>query len=476
MIHSKKQVKSGFIWSALDSVVSQGIGLLISLTLANVLGPSDYGLVAMLTIFIAVAGVFVNSGFSSALIRKTDRSEKDYSTTFYFSFGISLLLYSVLFILAPVISNFYEQPELTLLTRFVASTIVINTFSVIPKVKLTVMLDFKKQAKANVIALVIGGIVGLTMAFNGFGVWSLVGQQILSAIISVFVLNILSPWKPVEPFCKDAFKELFNFGSKLLVSGILDTVYNNLYTLIIGKQFNTIQLGLFNQANLLSSMPATTITSVIQRVTYPILSELQGNSKTLDEAYLIILKIATMIVFPIMFGISIVSQPMIDLLLGESWKGSSLMLSILSMAFVLYPIHAINLNLLQVKGRSDIFLKLEFIKKINITIVIFITIPMGVIAMCIGVVINSYLALIINTYYTSKFSGITQKKQLASLLPIISITLISSIIGYETGKMFHENIQIIIVSLTASLFIYLFMMAVFQKNLLIEVKNLFKGT
>ncbi|MFS1423636.1 lipopolysaccharide biosynthesis protein [Shewanella sp. 10N.286.48.B5] len=475
MGHSSQQIKSGFIWSALDSFGNQAIGLVISLTLANLLGPSAYGLVAMLTIFIAIAAVFVNSGFNSALIRKVDRNEKDYSTTFYFSFAVSIICYLLLFFCAPLIADFYEQPELTLLTRVIALVIIIQTLAVIPRTKLTVEINFKSQAKANVVALVCSGTVGLIMAFNGYGVWSLVFQQLTNAIISVAMLNLLSPWKPVEKFCKQAFKELFGFGSKLLAAGLLDTIYNNLYGLIIGKQFSAAQLGIFNQANSLSTMPATMITGVIQKVTYPMLSNMQGDTNQLDKAYLLTLKIATMLIFPIMFGICIIAKPLIAILLGEQWQDSAQLISILTMALALYPIHAINLNMLQVKGRSDLFLKLEIIKKAIITISLVITVPMGIVEMCIGMVVTSYLALIVNTYYAGQLSSVSQLNQLAALLPIAIITLISATVGYVVGSEFSSNIASIILMLTVALTCYATLMFILQKSLVLETKKLLRG-
>lgn len=472
MSHTKKQVKSGFLWSAIDSFGTQGLGLIVSLTLANILGPADFGLVAMLTIFIAIGNVFVTSGFNSALIRKLDRNEKDYATTFYFSLAVSLICYGLLFVSAPLIANFYQQPELVALTKVIALSIVINTFAIVPRTLLAVSLNFKGQAKANLIALVCSGIAALSMAFNGFGVWALVSQQIIFAIVSVIMLNVGAPWLPVEKFCKRSFKELFGFGSKLLASGLLDTIYTNIYGLIIGKQFSAAQLGIFNQAHKLSSMPAMTFTGVIQKVTYPMLSAMQNDSEKLDKAYLKTLQISTMVIFPIMFGVCIIAEPLINLLLGEKWDDSAPLISILTMAFALYPVHAINLNMLQVKGRSDLFLKLEVIKKIIITVILFTTVHLGITAMCIGMVVTSYLALVVNTYYTAKLSSITQSKQLLALLPIGLITAFSATLGYIAGGSILINWLAIITMLTVALVSYIVLMLLFQKALLTEVKLL----
>lgn len=474
-MHTKQQIKSGFTWSALDSFGNQAIALVISLTLANLLGPSAYGLVAMLAIFIAIAGVFVNSGFNAALIRKIDRNQKDYATTFYFSLAVSIICYGILFVSAPLIANFYEQPELINLTRVISLVIVIQVFAIIPRTILTVSLNFKSQAKANITALFCSGIVGLTMALQDYGVWALVLQQLTNAMVSVVMLNVLYPWKPVEKFCENSFKELFGFGWKLLASGLLDTIYSNLYGLIIGRQFSAEQLGIFNQANTLSTVPATTITGVIQKVTYPILSNMQNDIANLDKAYLMTLKIASMVIFPVMLGICIIAEPLIELLLGKQWQQSAYLISILTLSLMLYPIHAINLNMLQVKGRSDLFLKLEIIKKINITIMLIITVPKGIAAMCFGMVVTSYLALLINTYYTAKQSTISQTKQLIAIVPIGIISFVSAYAGYLIGKDLTSNFFSIITMLISALTFYVVGMLLMQKQLLIDTKTLFKG-
>lgn len=473
-MHDKKKIKSGFVWSALDSLGTQGIALAISLTLANILGPKVFGLVAMLTIFMAIANVFVNSGFNQALIRKLDRSEADFSTTFYFSLVVSIACYVLLFVCAPYIAQFYQQPELILLTRVFAITIIINTFAAIPRVKLTVNLNFKTQAKCNLTALIVSGTLALILAYLGFGVWALVGQQLTLALVNVLMLNVLVPWWPKQKFSKKSFKELFGFGSKLLVSGLLETIYNNVYSLIIGKHFSAIQLGLFNQAERLSSLPAMTLTGIIQKVTYPMLSAIQNDTKKLDAYFLLTLKFAAFIIFPIMFGISIIAKPLIDILLGPEWRGSADFISIITMAFALYPIHAINLNMLKVKGRSDLFLKLEVIKKVIITVILIITVPMGIKAMCIGMVISSYLALFINTYYTGKLSSLTAYKQLLALLPIGIITAFSAFVGYIVGINVDSNLLQIASMLVVALTTYIGLMLLVQRPLLIALKNTIK--
>ncbi|NOI37739.1 lipopolysaccharide biosynthesis protein [Vibrio sp. 070316B] len=470
----KDRVKSGFIWSALDSFGAQLIGLIISLTLANLLGPSAFGLVAILTIFIAIANVFVNAGFSQALIRKLDRNEVDFATTFYFSLIVSVVCYMLLYWAAPYISDFYQEPQLTSLTRYIAFVIIINAFSVIPKVKLSVDLNFKTQAKCSLASLLISGSLALYLAVNGFGVWALVMQQITLALVNTLMLSYIDPWWPKCRFSIDSFKELFGFGSKLLLSGLLDTIYTNIYGLIIGKYFSSAQLGVFNQADKLSSVPAMTLTGIIQKVTFPLLSNMQHDIKKLDRSYLLTLQFSAFIIFPFMLGISIIAVPLIDVLLGDTWQASAEYISIISVAFSLYPIHAINLNMLQVKGRSDLFLKLEVIKKIMMTIMLIITVPISIKAMCIGMVVTSFLSLLINTYYTGKLSTLTAYKQLMSLLPIGLIAILSAFIGFFVGNNLDNNMLRIALTLGVALISYIIMMTTLQRPLLIKLKNTLK--
>lgn len=471
----KQKVKKAFFWSAVDSLGSKAIGLVIGLVLASTLGPSVFGLVVILGVFTTIADVFVTGGFNSALIRKIDRNETDFSTTFYFSLSVSVICYVALYYFAPYISEFYQQPSLTLLTRVIALVIIINAFGIIQRVKLSISLDFKKQAQCTLFSVVVSGMLALGLAFSGYGVWALVIQQIILSLSKVLMLNLLVPWKPSEKFSNDAFKELFGFGSKLLLSGLIDTVYKNIYGLIIGKEFSSAQLGLFNQAEKLSSLPAMTLTNIIQKVSYPLLSSIQEDTKRLDKVYLTTLQFSAVVIFPIMCGISIISVPLINIILGSEWEMSAEYLSIISIAFAFYPIHAINLNILQVKGRSDIFLKLEIIKKISLTIMLFITVPIGIKAMCIGMVITSFLALLINTYYTGKLSSLTAITQLKAILPIAIISSISAFMGYVSGINIDSNILKIITILGVALTSYAVIMLILQRSLLITLKNTLKS-
>jgi O-antigen/teichoic acid export membrane protein len=466
------KTKKGLQWSAIDRFLTQGIQLAITLILARVLGPTAFGLVGMLVIFIAISNVFVDGGFTSALIRKTDRNENDFITAFYYNIIMSALCYLALYISAPYVAEFYNQNELKLLLRVLGVTVLINAFILIPRVLLTIEMDFKTQAKISIFSVIISGSTALLLSYLDYGIWALVAQTVVTAITTVILFNLFSPWRPEGKVTKEAFNYLFGFGSKLLISGLLDAIYNNLYQIIIGKKFTPAIVGQFTQANLLASVPASTMTVIIQRVTYPMFSQLQDDSEKMESAYRMTLKMAVVVIFPLMMGVALIAKPMLTILLGIEWQNAAILLSTLCLGYMLYPIHAINLNILQVKGRSDLFLKLEIIKKIIGIAILFFSIPFGVLYMCIGLTVTSYLSLIINTYYTAQLTSFTQWQQCKDLIPIWLSVMLSSFIAYIAGCFLSTSYAIqIAVNLVVALTCYLLYLKFAQQSLLQQFRS-----
>jgi len=420
----KDKTVKGVIWSAVDRFSAQGIQFVFSILIARLLVPEDYGVIAMLGIFMAVSQTFIDSGFGTALIRKIDRTETDFSTVFYFNIVVAAVFYLILFFSAPAIARFYETPLLESVTKVVALNLIINSLSGIHHAKLSIAIDFKSRAKISILTTLLTGAVGLWMAYAGYGVWALVVQHLCSSILRTVMLWIIVKWKPKLIFSWKSFKELFSFGSKLLASGLLDTVYNNLYTLIIGKVFSPSTLGLYSKASVLAQFPSSNITSVLQAVTFPVLSSIQNEEERLADAYKRFLKLSAFVVFPLMIGLAAVADPFIRIALTDKWEGAIYLLQIICFWMMWYPIHAINLNILQVKGRSDYFLKLEIIKKIQGVLVLCITVPMGIVAMCYGSVISSVICLVWNTHYTKKLIGYGFFAQMRDLLPILIHSLV----------------------------------------------------
>lgn len=420
----KDKTVKGVIWSAVDRFSAQGIQFVFSILIARLLLPEDYGVIAMLGIFLAVSQTFIDSGFGSALIRKIDRTETDFSTVFYFNIVVATLFYLILFVSAPAIANFYETPLLESVTKVIALNLIINSLSGIHNAKLSIDIDFKSRAKISILSAVITGAVGLWMAYAGYGVWALVVQNLCSSLVRTVMLWIIVKWHPQLVFSWKSFKEMFSFGSKLLASGLLDTLYNNIYTLVIGKVFSPSTLGVYSKASALAQFPSSNITGVLQNVTFPVLSSIQNEEERLADAYKRFLKLSAFVVFPLMVGLAAVADPFIRLALTDKWENAIYLLQIICFALMWYPIHAINLNILAVKGRSDYFLKLEIIKKIQGVLVLCITVPMGIVAMCYGQVISSLISLIWNTHYTKKLIGYGYFAQMKDLLPILIHSLV----------------------------------------------------
>ena len=400
--------------------------------MARILTPADYGLVGMLAIFIAVSQSLIDSGFSQALIRKQDRSEIDNSTVFYFNIGVGIVLYLVLFISAPLIARFYSEPQLIPISRVVGLSLVFNSLTVVQRALLTINLDFKTQAKAAFAGVILSGIVGISMAYAGFGVWAIVCQQIVNLSVITILLWILSHWKPIWAYSWKSFRELFSFGSKLLASGLLDTIFRNLYLIVIGKFFKASDLGYYTRAHQFTDFASSNISGIFQRVTYPVLCTIQNDDVRLSDVYRRLLKTSAFVIFPIMMGLAAVAKPMIISFLTDKWLFCAILIQILCFSQMWYPVHAINLNLLQVKGRSDLFLKLEIIKKVIIVGMLCITLPLGLIPMCIGMIGSSLIGLVINTYYTGKLIHLGFFKQMKELLPTLLLSLATGAMVYMT--------------------------------------------
>lgn len=465
------KTKKGLQWSALERFLTQGIQLAITLYLARLLGPTAFGLVGMLAVFIAIANVFVDSGFTSALIRKTDRTESDLVTAFYYNIAMAGLCYFALYTSAPLVADFYQQAELQTLLRILGLVVLINAFTLIPRVKLNVVMDFKTQAKISVLSVLISGSTAIILATNGYGVWALVTQTLLNASCATLLFNIFAPWLPRGRITKHAFNYLFGYGSKLLLSGLLDVTYNNLYQIIIGKKFSPAVVGQFTQANQLASVPVSTLTGIIQRVTFPLFSQLQDDPDKMANAYRQTLKLSALVIFPLIVALGLIAKPLFTGLLGEQWQGAAALLSVLCLGYMLYPIHSINLNLLQVTGRSDLFLKLEVIKKVIGVTVLLLSIPYGVLAMCLGFTLTSYLALILNTYYTAKLTHLSQWQQCKDILPIWLAVIFAAAVGYGAGLYFLHSWLQIAVNLSVALLMYGMYLVLAQKPLLLQLRS-----
>lgn len=418
----KNKAVRGVGWSFVDNIANSGITFLVGLVLARILTPAEYGVMAMVTIFIAISNSIVDSGFSNALIRKMNIERVDYNTVFYFNLVVSLVLYILLFLGAPVISTFFKEPILLDVMRVIGWILVINALAIIPRTILVRNVDFKTQTKVSLISSILSGVIGIGMALTSFGVWSLVGQQLSRQLLNTLFLWFFCRWRPAWEFSVQSFKELFGFGSKLLVSGLIDTAYKNIYYLVIGRCYNSADLGQYTRAEQFNTIFSSNLTTVVQRVSYPILSSIQNEEERLREAYRRVIKVTMLVTFACMLGLAAVAKPLLVLLIGEKWLPAVYFLQIICFSGMLYPLHAINLNILQVKGRSDLFLKLEIIKKIIGTIPIVIGIFWGIKLMLWGSVCTSFIAFFLNSYYSAPLIGYPTYRQLKDLAPTFGIS------------------------------------------------------
>lgn len=418
----KSKTQKGLVWSFVERFATQGVQFLFGIILARLLSPEDYGTIAMPLVFLAIAQCFIDSGFSTALIRKPDLTEEDLSTAFYFNIGVGVICYFALFLTSPLIADFYNTPILTDLLKVTALATLFNPLCAVQQAILTRKIDFKTQAIVSLSGAIVSGSVGLVMAYSGYGIWSLVFQQVGGYVIRTILLWILGRWKPKRKWSWESFRYLWGFGSKMLGSALLDTTYNNIYPIVIGKFFSANDLGNYTRAQQFATLPSSNVTGVLQRVTFPVLSKIQNEDERLARNYRKILKLSAFLIFPMMLMLSAIADPLVRVILTDKWKGCIILLQIVCFSMMWYPIHAINLNLLTVKGRSDLFFRLEIFKKVCGVCVMCVTIPHGIIWMVSGGIVSSMIALVINTYYTGKLINVGYLRQMGDLLPIFGIS------------------------------------------------------
>lgn len=437
----KDKTISGIFWSSLELIANQGIRFLIQIVLARLLLPQHFGIIGMITVFIAISQSIVNCGFKNALIRENNSSQEDYSTVFYFNLIMAVLLYIVLFITVPAISKFFNESQLIPVLRVLSIVIIINSIGLVQRTLLIKKIDFKIQTKLSIISSIFSGGIAIVFAYLGYGVWSLVILTLTMQSIQSFLLCIYNRWVPSLVFSMDSFKRLFGFGWKLLISGLIDTFYKNINYVIIGKFFSTTSLGYYTNTQKIVDIVSQSITTSVQKVSYPVLSSIQDDSERLRNGYRKIIKNSVFITFPFMIGLAAVAEPFIMIVFGEKWINSIPYLQILCFGSMLFPLHAINLNILQVKGRSDLFLKLEIIKKIIgisfITIVI--VFRLGIIALLWTSVIGSYIAYFVNSYYSAQLLSYSTKDQIRDISVIFTISILMGVLVYFTGTMISGN-------------------------------------
>jgi O-antigen/teichoic acid export membrane protein len=421
---AKHQAVKGVVWSAVERFSVQGIQFILSIIIARLIAPSEYGLIAMLSIFLAVAQSFIDSGFSNALIQKKNRTEIDCSTVFYFNTVISVLVYLLLFLLAPYIADFYREPQLEIITKWVGLGLIMSGLSIVQRAKLTIDLNFKVQAQASLAAVIISGIIGIILAYCDFGVWALVFQALLNNGLNTLLLWLFACWRPSWIFSWKSFHSLFSFGSKLLIGGILHTVYKHLYSLVIGRWYSASNVGYYNRAQSMAVFPSGNVVGVISRAMYPIFCQLQDNEEQLETSFIKCVRFSCFLIFPLMTGCAVLSTPLIQLLLTDKWLPASELLFILCLAYMWDPVMYFCWLILSVRGRTDLSLKSEVIKKMVSIVILLVSIPWGIRVMCYGVLLYSICDIIIISFFVRKILPISLSKVAKELLPLLSISLV----------------------------------------------------
>lgn len=467
-------VTKSVIWSAVERFSTIGIQFILNIIIARILSPSDYGIIGMLAIFLSISQCLIDSGFSTALIQSKDRQEKDYGTVFIFNLIISVFIYLILYLSAPAISRFYQQDILVSVLRVVGLNLIISSISNVHRAILIIKVDFKTQSFVSIPSALISGIVGVVMAYKGFGVWALVGQTLTNGFITTLLFWVLSKEKFRIVFDMSSFMRLGGFGVKLMFSGLLNTAYTNLYGLFIGKKYNADDLGYYTRAEQFSIFPANILTSVVTRVAFPLLCKNQENKAELSRVYTSFIRSSCFIIFPLMIGLAVLSKPLVVLLLTEKWISISLLMSILALDCLFAPITRINLQLLQAVGRSDLFLRLEIIKKSVSIAILLVTIGYGLVWICIGRLIYSVLALLINMFYTVDIIGKSYLEQIKDWFPNFIVSVIMGVLVYFSILFVTASIFQIVIGVVVGIFSYFVLSSVFRLEARIVVFNMVK--
>jgi len=471
----KNKTINALFWSFLERIGQQGIQFVIAIVLARLLLPEQFGLIAMLTIFMAIAQSFIDSGFGLALIQKQDADHLDECSIFFFNILVGFLVAGALFFLAPWIAAFYKIPLLTPLARVLSLNLIINAFGVVHTSLLTKRIDFKAQMKVSVIATVLSGSIGVAMAYRGYGVWSLVAQSIGSNLFRTTLLWLFLPWRPSWIFSPASLRSMFSFGSKLLFSGLLDTIYTNLYLVVIGRVFSATDLGYYTRAEQTQQLPVSNLSSTVGRVTFPVFSSMQDDKIRLKRSIRKALSTLAMVNFPLMIGLAVVAKPLVLVLLTDKWLPCVPYLQLLCVVGMLYPLHAINLNVLMAQGRSDLFFRLDIYKKAMITAVIFITWRWGIRAMIYGQIVTSIVAYYMNSYYTGRLLSYPAGEQIKDFLPVLGLASLMGCGVYLAGYIpLESTVALLISQVSIGVVLYILLCGCTKTSSFLEIVSMAK--
>ena len=428
---AKKTVLKSLIWKLMERTGVQGVQFILQIVLARILSPDDYGVISLITIFIALANVFIQSGFNTALIQKKNANEEDFSSVFYLSLLVAVILYILLFIASPYIAKFYRIKELIPILRVLSITLFFGAFNSIQNAVIARTMQFRKLFISSIFSIMISGVVGITLAYLGFGVWALVSQQIVNQVSITFILWFTLKWRPQLVFSINRVGNLFSYGWKLLVSSLIDTLYMNLRGLIVGKVYTSQMLAFYNRGDQFPQLIVSNINGSIQSVMLPTLSAEQENKKRVKELVRRLIVTSSFLLFPIMIGLAVVGEPLIKIFLTDKWLPCVPFMQVFCLTYALWPIHTANLQAINALGRSDIFLKLEIIKKIIGVVILIISMFYGVYAIALGGLLSGIISSFINSYPNLKLLNYSYKEQIKDILPSLLLSIIMGLIVYS---------------------------------------------
>lgn len=451
----KFQVFSGLLWKFAERIGAQAITFVLSIILARLLSPSDYGAIAVLLVFITIADVFVNAGFGSALIQKKDADDLDFSSVFYFSFIFSVFVYFVVFLAAPFIANFYNMPILQPALQVLALRIPAAAINSVQQAYVSRNMQFKKFFYSTLSGTAASALVGIFMAYNDYGIWSLVGQYLSNAVINTIVLFSVINWRPQLIFSLQRLKSLFSYGWKLLLSGLIDTGYQSLNSLLIGKFYTPADLAFFDTGKKFPMVIVTNINSSISSVLFPALASEQDEPERVKAHTRKAIQISSYIMWPMMLGMAACADSIVSLVLTDKWLSAVPYLQIACITYVLWPIHTANLQAINAMGRSDIFLKLEIVKKfVGISILIF-TMQYGVLAIALGGILGGMISTFINAYPNGYLLKYSYMEQIKDILPSVILALFIAVIIKCFNNYFENSVSLLIVDILLFITLYI---------------------
>ncbi len=472
---TSKKVLSNLIWKFAERSGAQIIQFIVSIVLARLLTPADYGLIGLITVFISIALVFAQSGLGQALVQKKDADNTDFSTVFYFSIIFSIALYGVLFLTAPLIAGFYEEPKLINVIRVLGLSVIIGAANSVQQAYVQKTMQFKRCFWATLSGILVSGIVGIAMAYKGYGVWALVGHHISNQLINIVILWFAVKWRPILYFSVEKMKELFGYGWKLLCSSLIDAVYQNIYSLIIGKFYSSADLGYYNRGKQFPMLIIQNINSSIDSVLFPVMSEAQEQKDRVKQITRRSIMTSTFFIFPAMAGLAAVSESLTRILLTDKWLPAVPFIQFCCFTYAFWPVHTANLQAIKAVGRSDIFLKLEIIKKIIGIVILIITIPMGLIPMMIGRCVSTITSSFINAFPNRKLLNYSYFEQMKDILPtfLLSIIMFGLVLCINMLKL---NVYItMIIQIIIGIIIYVVGAKIFKLETFEYVLNIIKG-